>query len=154
MDYILDILISKDDINQLNLSESLIEWGGELLSQDPPKYSNNSKLSFEEYKDIQYYERFIGSNFDIENCIALHLEGMHLLDLELLINNKSQEIVSTELISFLVDLLKLDVFAILLIRDEECIDKKYKINKKEELVDVICNSLNWSNPEGVLITNV
>lgn len=153
MDYILDVLISKDDINQLNLSESLFAWGGELHSQDPPQYTNNSQLVFEEYKDKQYYERFMGRDLYIENCIALHLKGTHLIDLEFLINNR-KEISNTELVLFLINLLKLKEFAILLLRDEEFVDEKYKINNSMELDNILHNCLNWSAPKGALITNV
>lgn len=55
---------------------------------------------------------------------------------------------------FLTELIKLEKFAILLIRDEESVDKKYKISRKEELQTIIYESLSWDNPKGVIITNI
>lgn len=82
MNYILDILLPKSEMNKINLSELLVEWGGEKFSQTPQKYTNNSKLFFAEYTDKEYYERFFGTQYPIAQYIALHLEGT-LLDLEL-----------------------------------------------------------------------
>lgn len=56
-----------------------------------------------------------------------------------------------EIIWFLSNLFDLDRFIIFLIRDEECIDKKYSVKGKTELVDIVCKSLTWSTPEGVLV---
>ena len=38
MDLILDILIPKDDLYKVSLTEILVEWGGEKFSQNPKKY--------------------------------------------------------------------------------------------------------------------
>lgn len=151
MDYILDILLPKNEMSKINLSELLVEWGGEEFSQDPPRYTNNSKLFFTEYIDKEYYKRFLGNQYPIDKFIALHLDGT-LLNLELSINNKGN-FLNNEVILFLTELLKLETFAILLIRDGEWVDEKHKISKKEELQTIIYNSLSWSNSKGVVITN-
>lgn len=152
MNYILDILLPKSEMNKINLSELLVEWGGEKFSQTPQKYTNNSKIFFTECTDKEYYERFLGTQYPIAQSIALHLEGT-LLDLELLINNK-KDFLNNEVMILLTELIKLEKFAILLIRDEESIDKKYKISRKEELQTIIYDSLSWDNPKGVIITNI
>lgn len=151
MDYILDILLQENEISKIDLAELLVEWGGEKFSQDPPRYTNNSKLSFTEYTDKKYYKRYLGNQYTIDKFIALHLEGT-LLDLELSINNKG-DFLNNEITLFLTELLKLETFVILLIRDEEWVDEKYKISSKEELQTIIYDSLSWSNPKGVIITN-
>ncbi len=151
MDYILDLLIPKNEMSEINLSELLVEWGGERFSQDPPRYTNNSKVLFTEYTDQSYYKKFLGNQFPIDKFIALHLEGT-LLDLELLINNKG-DFLNNEVMLFLTELLKLKTFAILLLRDEEWVDEKHKISRAEELQKIIYDSLSWSNPKGVIITN-
>lgn len=76
-----------------------------------------------------------------------------MLDLELSINNKG-DFLDNQIMLFLTELLKLETFVILLIRDEECLDEKHKISRKEELQTIIYDSLSWSNPKGVAITNV
>jgi len=52
----------------------------------------------------------------------------------------------------LQDLCRLDSFAIFFIRDEECIDIRKKVATEDELINVICSSLNWDSPKGVLLT--
>lgn len=52
MDYILDILLPKSEISKINLSEILVEWGARKFSQNPPRYTNKSKLLFTEYAGI------------------------------------------------------------------------------------------------------
>ncbi len=151
MDYILDILLPKSEMSKINLSEVLVEWGGEKFSQNPPRYTNKAKLFFTEYTDKEYYKRFLGNQYPIDKFVALHLEGT-LLDLELSINNKG-DFLNNEVMLFLIELLKLETFIILLIRDEEWIDEKYKISRKEELQTIIYDSLSWSNPKGILIIN-
>lgn len=152
MDYILDILLPKSEISKINLSEILVEWGARKFSQNPPRYTNKSKLLFTEYADKEYYRRFLGDQYPIGKLVALHLEGT-LLDLVLSINNK-EDFLNNEMMLFLVGLLKLETFIILIIRDEEWVDEKYKISSKEELQTILYNSLSWSNPKGVIISNV
>lgn len=152
MDYILDILLPKNELSKINLSELLVEWGGKKFSQNPPRYTNNSKLFFTEYMDKEYYRRFLGNQYPMDKFIALHLDES-LLDLELSINKKG-DFLDNQIMLFLAELLQLEIFVILLIRDEECLDEKYKISSKEELQTIIYDSLSWSNPKGVVITNI
>ncbi len=151
MDYILDVLLQKSEISKINLSEVLVEWGGEKFSQDPHRYTNKSKLFFIEYEDSEYYKRFLGDQYLKDRFVALHLEGS-LLGLEISINGKG-DFLNNEIMLFLTELLDLEEFVILIIRDEEWIDEKYVISKKEELQSIVYNSLSWSNPKGVIITN-
>ena len=88
----------------------------------------------------------------MDKFIALHLDES-LLDLELSINKKG-DFLDNQIMLFLAELLQLEIFVILLIRDEECLDKKYKISSKKELQTIIYDSLSWSNPKGVVITNI
>lgn len=153
MNFIFDVLIPKSEFGKLNLSELLIEWGGEFFSQEPPKYENKSKLVFHQVMDMSYYQSFIEKDFDVNSYVALNLEGKQLSDLEFLVNsNKEQDILCNEVTSFLNVLFNtLDSFIVFLFRDEEFIDNRYRINNQNELIWRICNSLNWSSPEGVLV---
>ncbi len=154
MNFIIDVLIPKSEFGKLNLSELLIEWGGEFFSQDPPKYENKLKLVFHQVTDMSYYQSFIEKDFDVNSYVALSLEGKQLSDLEFLVNsNKEQDVLCNEVTSFLNELYNtLNSFSVFLFRDEECIDNRYRINNQKELIGLICNSLNWSSPEGVLIS--
>ena len=142
MYYILDILIEKKQIGKLHLLESLAEWGGEQFSRNPPQYTKYSTLLFEEYLEKDYFSK---------EFVALHFKGS-LLDLEISVNHKAKKFYDNEIILFLTDLFMLKQFAIFLIREEEYIDEKYEICDKKELYNIILNSLDWTNPKGVLIT--
>lgn len=65
MNYILDILLSKCEINKINLSELLVEWRKEKFVQIFHKYTTNSKLFFIECIDKDYYERFLETQYPI-----------------------------------------------------------------------------------------
>lgn len=82
MDFTLDVMIPKNNIEKANLSEVLVEWAGEYYSQEPRKYSSNSKLVFEQYIDTTYFEYFVGTNFDIDEWVAFRLKGENLQELE------------------------------------------------------------------------
>ena len=114
MDYILDILLPKNELSKTNLSELLVEWGGKKFSQNPPRYTNNSKLFFTECMDKEYYRRFLGNQYSMDKFIALHLDES-LLDLELSINKKG-DFLDNQIMLFLAELLQLEIFVILLIR--------------------------------------
>ena len=74
------------------------------------------------------------------------------MDLELTINNKG-DFLNNEVMLFLFELLNLETFIILLIRDEEWLDEQYIISGREELQTIICDSLSWSNPKGAVIVS-
>lgn len=151
MDYILDILIEKKQIGKLHLLESLAEWGGEQFSRNPPQYTKYSTLLFEEYLEKDYFEEYLEKDYFSKEFVALHFKGS-LLDLEISVNHKAKKFYDNEIILFLTDLFMLKQFAIFLIREEEYIDEKYEICDKKELYNIILNSLDWTNPKGVLIT--
>lgn len=156
MEFTIDLLISKSDISKVGLSEMLIEWGGEFLSQIPPKYKNKLGLVFEEFVNpndyINYYSCFLENDFDIDKYIILRLLGTHIFDLGLIVNNSCSDISKNVVISFLHELAELKSFAIFFIRDEEYIDIRKKVNTEDEIIKIICSSLNWDSPKGVLIT--
>lgn len=154
MNYILDILIPKTSIDFLELVESKIELGGILYSQYPAVFLYKSELIFEEYIDKKYYRSFLENDFKIDDFIALHLKSSQLSELEFSVNNKDINYKKNRVVEFLLTILDLKQFAILLIYDEENIDKKYITKNKEELVDIIYQTLNWDVQCGVLITNI
>jgi len=155
MDFQLDILISKDDICKVDLSEQMVGWGEETFHQDPPKYEYDTKLVFEQFNNLEYYKKYyreyLEDDLDIDNYIALRLLGEDILDLELLINN-SQNISNNPAVLFLHELYKIESFALFLIRDEEYIDERCRINNDNDLIELVCNSLKWESPKGALIT--
>lgn len=152
MDFTLDIIIPKLEINNLDLTEDLIEWGGTVFSQEPPRYKSSTNLVFEQFVDLKYYSNLLGDELNVETYIALGLKGEHLLDLKFIVNNQIEKIKDNPLLIFLTVLIRLNQFYIFLLRDDEGISKKYEVNKKEELIEIICNSLKYSTLEDVLVT--
>lgn len=153
-----DISIKTDNLKKAKIHEKMVEWGGELCSQDPPLYNYNGTLIFDEFPDNsyfkKYYGKYIGNDFDIDKYRTFRLLGEHLSEMGKLINNDSSDLINHELYKFLVNLSEIDYFAIFLIRDEEEIDERYKINTREELIDTFCNCLKWDTPKGALITKL
>lgn len=156
MYFILDVLIKKDEISKMDLSELLVEWGGESFSQSPAKYKNKSELVFEEFLDLNYYKdyyyRFLDKDFDKENYVAFRLLGSHMFDLERQVNNTVDDLSNNNVMLFLRELFNLNYFTIFLIRDEECIDNKYLVTDTSEFIKIFCNALNRTSPEGIVVT--
>ena len=136
----------------MDLTEDLIEWGGTVFSQEPPRYKSSSNLVFEQFVDLKYYSNLLGDELNVETYIALGLKGENLLDLKFIVNNQIEKIKDNPLLIFLTVLIRLNQFYIFLLRDDEGIGKKYEVNKKEKLIEIICNSLKYSTLEDVLIT--
>lgn len=152
MDFILDIILLRNELENLNIIEECIEWGGEMLSQEPPKYIYNSVLKFHESID-NYYQKKI-ENFDNEKYIILTLEGSQVSSLSGAIN-KGKDISQDDLMLFFNALYnKLDKFHIFLYKDEECIDREYVISDEKEFVVIFCSALNWLTPQGIAISKI
>lgn len=150
MGFILDVLIPKDQNDKVGLSEVLVEWGGERFSEEVPKFLFDSTVPFRQNKDLEYFQEILGEKLD--NYIALTLQGKELMDLEFLVNNKSDAIKENVLIRFLEKLLELDSFYIVLLKDEEEIDGRYQVRNRKELWEIISRSLDWKSPKGAIIT--
>lgn len=158
MDFTLDILLPENELNKLNIKEVLFEWGEEEFSQDPPIYKDDTGLEFKQVQDLgyykRYYQKYIEDDLNVYKYTSLRLSGTHIFDLELIINNKNQDITGNIIFKFLEKMFKLKTFAIFLIRDEEEIDKRYRVNMKDELIDIFCRCLKWESIEGALITKL
>lgn len=152
------VLIKEEEIKKINITEKLVEWGGEKFSQDPPQYVyDNSSLLFHEFLDLDYYKRnfsdIIGNDLNMDEFIPFILLGSHMLEVEKLVNCHNGDMLKKhDIFGFLEDLMKLDEFAILIEREEEYIDKRYYVKTKEELINVFCNCFVWDSPEGAFIT--
>jgi len=110
------------------------------------------KIDLDYYK--KYYKSFLDGEFNIDNFMAFRLMGSHMFELERLINYQQETIENlsnNEIFIFLKKLSELDTFAVFLIRDEECIDKKCKLNNTLVLGEVIYNCISYSVSEGALI---
>lgn len=129
------IALKPENLEKAKIPEKLVEWGGELFSYDPPRYVYHDCLVFDEFHEYR----------------AFWLTGNGLWEMERQVNNKCPDIVYNELFRFLSDLSKLNDFVVFLIRDEEEIDMKYKLNQSDELIPVFCSCLQRDAPKGALI---
>ena len=152
----LSISLKSEDLKKAKIQEKLVEWGGKLFSQEPPLYAYNNSLIFDEYPNNNYFKKYygklMGNDFDIDKYRTFRLLGDHLSTIEKQINIDISELSNNEIYKFIINIWELNEFAIFLIRDEEEIDVSYKINTKEEMIEILCNCLRWDSPKGVLIT--
>ena len=150
MDYILDIIIPKKEIETVKLREKLFEWGGSVYSCNPPQYISDSDIIFEQIEDVQYFNKIIGEKLT-NDIIVLHLKSDVLYDLEYAVNNNESILEENVLLKFLNSLIGLSQFYILMAREDENVKEYYKISTKEEISIRLSDSLRWSNPKDVLL---
>ena len=150
MDYVLNILIPKNELETVNLKEELIEWGGNLYSCDPPLYITDSDIVFERIEDVRYFYEIVGEKLT-NDIIALNLKSNILFELEYAVNNDVALLGKNTLFVFLNKLFKLSEFYIILVREDEKVKERYRIVAKEEISIRLSDSLRWSNPKDVLL---
>ena len=153
MDFILDVIVLREQLQQMNINEVYFELEGEKLSQEPRKFEhNNSSLIFEELTD-DYYGNII-SDYNDEKYIVLTLDSHILLELYDEIN-KNFDVKQNEVILFLNKLFsEFNNFYVVLFRDEEYIDEQYEISDSEEFTDLFCNALNKFSPRGIVVSKI
>lgn len=150
MDYSLDIVIPKNEIEIVKLNEKLFEWEGDVYSCNPPQYVSDSGIVFEQIEDVRYFNKIIGEELT-NDIIVLHLKSDLLLDLECVVNNNESVLEENVLLNFLKKLIKLSQFYILMVREDENVKEYFKISTKEEIKIKLSDSLRWSNPKDVLL---
>ncbi len=150
MDYLLDIIIPKKEIETVKLHEKLFEWGEGVYSYNPPQYVSDSDIIFEQVEDVQYFSKIIGEELT-NDIIVLHLKSDLLFDLEYAVNNHESILEENVLLIFLNKLIELSQFYILMVREDESVKEYYKIVKKEEINIRLFESLSWSSPKDVLL---
>ncbi|WP_296465086.1 hypothetical protein [uncultured Acetatifactor sp.] len=150
MDYFLDIIIPKKEIETVKLNEKLLKWGEDVYSCSPPQYISDSDIVFEQIEDVQYLNKIIGEELT-NDTIVLHLKSDILYDLEYAVNNPESVLEENVLLIFLNKLIELSQFYILMVREDEKVKEYYKISTKEEISIRLSDSLRWSNPKDVLL---
>lgn len=153
MDYNLDIIISKQEIENAGLTEKFCEWNGEKCSYSPAQYVTNSNIEFEKIENIQYFSKISGIAMP-RDVIALSLKSDILHDLEYDINSDVTKLMDNILFIFLVNLSKLNMFYIFLLREDENIKELHEIITDEEMCGVLRDSLNWTNPKDILMFKI
>lgn len=150
MDYVLDIIIPKKEVETVKLNEKLIAWGGNVYSCEPPQYVTDTDIIFEQIEDVQYFNKIIGEELK-NDIIVLHLKSDILFDLEYAVNNDESILEENILLNFLNKLIELSEFYILMVREDENIKERYRILTEKEIRVRVSDSLKWSNPKDVLL---
>ena len=150
MDYVLDIIIPKKEIESVELNEKMIEWGNYVYSFEPPQYITDSNIIFEQIENTQYFSKMVEEEFT-DDIIVLGLKSEMLYDLEYAVNNDKSMLEQNILLIFLHKLFKLSEFYILLVREDEKVKERYEVVTKEEMSIRLFESLKWSNPKDVLL---
>ncbi len=109
MDFLLDIVIPKDEIKKIDLEEQLVEWDGMLFSQEPARFISKN-LVFEKLTNLKYYSDILGKNLDEQKYSAFIYKGNELSKLEFLANNFQGDFIRNSLLIFLKKLLDCQVF--------------------------------------------
>lgn len=153
MDYVLDIIIPKEEIEIVNIKEKLIEWGDNVYSCEPPQYVTGSNIIFRQVENAQYYNKIVGE-YITNDAIILNLKSDILIDLEYAVNNDEAALEKNQLFIFLNELFKLSKFFIILVREDEKVKERYKIATREEIGFRLSSSLRWSDPKDVLLFKI
>lgn len=138
-------------MKKVDLEEQLIEWGGEMFSQEPVKYIGRKKLVFEQLTSLKYHCKLLGDNLNEKKYCALVFKGEELSKLEFIINRREKDLESDLLYLFLKSLITLSSFYIFLVREDEDIKERYEIENGKELRNVLCKSLSWITPKDIVI---
>ena len=153
------VFLKEKDFEEVGVTKMLFEWGGKTYSRDPKRYTYSSVLFFHDYSYADYFKKYhanvLGKDFAIEEYISLCLLGNGMSELEGTINTDIPEWEEREehiIIRFLRKVGRLDRYGVVLLRDEESIDARYRVEKEEELIDTVIHCLNRETPEGALIT--
>lgn len=150
MDYFLDIIIPKKEIEIVKLNEKLFIWEEGVYSCNPPQYISDFDIIFEQIEDVQYFSKIVGEELT-DDVIVLHLKSDILFDLEYAVNNHKSILEENILLNFLNRLIELSQFYILMVREDENVKEYYEISTKEEISMRLSDSLRWSNPKDVLL---
>ena len=150
MDYFLDIIIPKKEIEIVKFNEKLFVWEEGVYSCNPPQYISDSDIIFEQIEDVQYFSKIVGEELT-DDVIVLHLKSDILFDLEYAVNNHKSILEENVLLNFLNQLIELSQFYILMVREDENVKEYYEISTKEEISMRLSDSLRWSNPKDVLL---
>ena len=118
MDYFLDIIIPKKEIEIVKLNEKLFVWEEDVYSCNPPQYISDSDIIFEQIEDVQYFSKIVGEELT-DDVIVLHLKSDILFDLEYAVNNHKSILEENVLLNFLNKLIELSQFYILVVREDE-----------------------------------
>ena len=148
MEYYFEIYLNDRELTKVGLTEELIEWGGDKLSQDPRVFVSDSGLRFEE---ITYTNRdLVDAGVELmSGLIGLNLQGFSIYELSRKLIN-SEDTSWDPLIRFIDGLNALDSFVIILCRVDESIKRKSTVSGGEDLKCAVSEALDWDDPRDIV----
>ena len=150
MDYYMDIVIKKQDIEKIGLKEMYFEWSGEDHSYKPTRYATNDHIEFEQIENS--YDIFDSFGITLEKeYIGLGLKSDLLQELEYFVNSEAKELIANSLLEFLEGMTRLSFFYVFLIREDEDIKESYEIITEKEMREKVFECMNWSTPKDVVL---
>lgn len=150
MDYEFDLIIQKECISKLQLTEVLHEWGGVMYPSAPAEYALSCGIVFYEVEDTDFFKRLMGIDIS-DSFIILHLKNDLIFELDYTINRNPDKLNENNLLNFIKDLSNLPTFYLLLVRDDERISDVYEVNTKDDIIQALTKCFDWNNPRDVLI---
>ena len=150
LDYELDLIIQRECLSKMQLTEVLHEWGGVMYPSVPAEYASSYGIYFYEVEDIEYFKRLMGKDIS-DSFIILHLKSDLVFELDYTINRDPDKLNENNLLSFIKHLSDLPEFYLLLVREDERISDVYEINTSEDIVVALTKCFDWNNPRDVLI---
>lgn len=148
MEYYFEIYLNARELTKIGLTEELIEWSGEKLSQDPRVFVSDSGLRFEE---IAYTNRdLVDAGVELmSGSIGLNLKGYSFYELSRKLRNR-EDTSRDPWIRFIEGLNALDSFVIILCRVDESIKKKINVSCGEDLKCAVSEALDWDDPRDIV----
>ena len=150
MDYEFDLIIQKECLSKMQLTEVLHEWGGVMYPSVPAEYFSSYGIDFYEVDDTDYFKRLMGKDIS-DSFIILHLKSDLIFELDYTINRNPDKLNENNLLSFIKDLSNLPSFYLLLVREDERISDVYEVNTREDIVQALMKCFDWDNPRDVMI---
>ena len=153
MDFELVIIILKVDMNRLSIKEYLVEWGGELFSQDPAIYKEGTGLQLKLFDDAKYYNKYLMHELKTDEYIFLKAEWNDLNELYWFVHHDSDQLDGNKLLEFLQKVINLNEYYIFIDRDDDGTTKSCSVIDSKELRNVIANTFEFPENGGILITH-
>lgn len=150
MDYYLNIVIPKMELEHLSINEKVNTWGENIYSYSPRQYVTESKIIFEQIEDKNYLCEIV-SDIKVDEVLMLHLKSAILSELEYASNMDESVLSNNSLLKFLNELYDLTFFYVILVREDEKVAELCEITKSEEIGFKIIESLKWEKPRDILL---
>jgi len=147
MDYNLYIIIPKEDLKQVGISEITTSWGGRNIPYDPRRFMFEDKVQMFliEHEMINKKEKSVSKN----QVILKIIDGLRELEWE--VNQQTENLKSNNIIKMLQKICQLDKFSIYIFEDDEIIKQQIEYTKEKDILLLVSEALKWESPQNIKI---